>query len=201
MKTQFDTTHSTTFIEFAKVRVPARFLIGRENTGFRLIMQNFNHERWVISVAACRMARLCYEEAFKWALDRRTFGKRLVEHQLVRYKLAEMARQVEALYDNCERIAYAVSQGIPDFALGGQCGLLKVQASRTFEVCAREAQQIFGGNSIVREGRGRVVERLSREVRAQAIPGGSEEILLDFAIRQAVSKRDAARGKKKGARL
>ncbi len=67
----------------------------------------------------------------------------------------------------------------------GQCALLKVQASKTFEFCAREASQIFGGSSIVKEGRGKLVERMYREVRASAIPGGSEEILLDFAMRQA----------------
>jgi alkylation response protein AidB-like acyl-CoA dehydrogenase len=70
----------------------------------------------------------------------------------------------------------------------GQCALAKVQASKTFEYCAREASQILGGSSIVKEGKGKVIERLYRDVRASAIPGGSEEILLDFAIRQAVSK-------------
>ena len=75
-----------------------------------------------------------------------------------------------------------------DMDMGGQCALLKVQASKTFEFCAREASQIFGGNSIVKEGRGKVVERLYREVRAAAIPGGAEEILLDFAMRQSASK-------------
>lgn len=98
-----------------------------------------------------------------------------------------MARQVESLYDTLERVAYQFSSGVPDQELGGQCALLKVQASYTFEFCAREASQIFGGSSIVREGRGKRVERMYREVRASAIPGGSEEILLDLAIRQAVA--------------
>ena len=142
----------------------------------------------MISAGTCRQARLCYEEAIKFALTRKTFGKPLVSHQVIRYKLAEMARQVESLHDNVERVAYQFSQGVPDFALGGQCALLKVQASKTFEFCAREASQIFGGSSIVKEGRGKVVERLYRDVRASAIPGGSEEILLDFAMRQAVAK-------------
>ncbi len=69
--------------------------------------------------------------------------------------------------------------------------MLKVQASKTFEYAAREASQIFGGSSIVREGKGKLVERMYREVRATAIPGGSEEILLDFAIRQVISKAQA----------
>jgi len=53
-----------------------------------------------------------------------------------------------------------------------------------FEYCAREAAQIFGGNSYIRGGQGEKVERLYREVRAMAIPGGSEEIMIDLAVRQ-----------------
>ncbi|KAJ9454640.1 putative medium-chain specific acyl-CoA dehydrogenase [Diplonema papillatum] len=185
MPTQFDSAHSTTFVTFTNVRVPADCLIGEENHGFKYLMVNFNHERFVLAVEALRSARVCYAEAFKHALVRKTFGKRLVDHQIVRFKLAEMARMVEALQDFTERIAFAFSSGVPDHELGIQCALLKVQATKTFEHCAREASQIFGGSSIVKEGKGVIVERLYRRVRATAIPGGSEEILLDFAMRQA----------------
>lgn len=188
METQFDTSHSTTWVELDNVRVPASHLIGEEGMGFMYIVHNFNHERFIIAVAACRAARTCYEEALKHSLHRRTFGKRLCDHQVIRAKLAEMVRQIECLQDNVERIAFAFAQGVSDHKLGGQCSLLKVQASKTFEFCAREASQIFGGSSIVKEGSGKVVERLYREVRASAIPGGSEEILLDFAMRQVVAK-------------
>jgi alkylation response protein AidB-like acyl-CoA dehydrogenase len=51
---------------------------------------------------------LCFEQAFKYALTRETFGKPLVSHQIIRYKLAEMARQIESLFDNVERVAYQV---------------------------------------------------------------------------------------------
>jgi len=71
-----------------------------------------------------------------------------------------------------------------------------VQASKTFEYCAREAVQIYGGSGIVKEGRGKKVERLYREVRGIAIPGGSEEILLDFAIRSA--ERQGRKAEKQG---
>ena len=63
--------------------------------------------------------------------------------------------------------------------------MLKVLGSRTFELCAREASQIVGGSSYVAEGQGRMVERLYREVRGTAIPGGSEEVMIDLAMRQA----------------
>ena len=62
----------------------------------------------------------------------------------------------------------------------------EAQATVTFEFCAREASQIFGGLSYSRGGQGAKVERLYRDVRAYAIPGGSEEIMLDLSIRQAL---------------
>ena len=156
-------------------------------------LYNFNHERFVISAATCRAARVCYEEAIEYALTRKTFGKRLVDHQVIRAKLADMARQIECLQDFVERVAYQYKMGVPDMKMGAQCAFLKVQASRTFEFCAREASQIFGGSAIVREGRGRIVERLYREVRASAIPGGSEEILSDVAMRMSIAQATKAK--------
>ena len=64
-----------------------------------------------------------------------------------------------------------------------------------FEFCAREASQIFGGSAIVQEGKGATIERLYRSVRTAAIPGGSEEILLDFSMRQIIGPPEK---KKKG---
>ena len=60
-------------------------------------------------------------------------------------------------------------------------GLLKVMASQTMEYCAREASQILGGASYLRDNR---VERIYREVRVNAIGGGSEEIMRDLASRE-----------------
>jgi len=187
METQFDTCHGTTFITLDNVFVPERNLIGEEGKGFKYLLFNFNHERFVISASTCRFARLCYTESLKYAVRRKTFGKALSDHQMIRWKLAEMLRQVEALHDYNERIAFQYTSGVEDHRLGAQCALLKVMASKTFEYCAREASQIFGGSSIVKEGQGMLVERLYREVRAQAIPGGSEEVLLDLAARQAIA--------------
>jgi len=188
METQFDSCNNTTFITFDDVKVPAENLIGSENQGFLLTLVNFNHERFIVAASACRLARLLYEDAIKYTLSRETFGKKLIQHQIIRYKLAEMARQIESLYDMVERIAYAFSRDVQDKHLGGQCALLKVNATKTLELCAREASQIFGGNSIIKEGLGKRVERIYRQVRANAIPGGSEEILLDFAMRQVAAQ-------------
>ncbi len=64
-------------------------------------------------------------------------------------------------------------------------GLLKVECTSAFEFCAREASQILGGASYLRQGKGALVERLVRELRVAVVGGGSEEILLDLAMRQA----------------
>merc|ERR1719321_1557979 len=72
-----------------------------------------------------------------------------------------------------------------DVKLGGMTALLKVQCTKVFEYCARESAQIFGGLSYTRGGLGEKVERLNREVRAMAVPGGSEEVMLDLGVRQA----------------
>ena len=69
--------------------------------------------------------------------------------------------------------------------IGGRMALLKVAATECMEYCAREATQIFGGRGYIRGSRASKVERLYREVRAMAIAGGSEEILIDLAVRQA----------------
>ena len=125
----------------------------------------------------------------KYAHKRRTFGKKLIEHPVIRLKLAHMLRQIEASNAWLENMVYQC-QKMNDveamLKLGGAIAGLKAQATITFEFCAREASQIFGGLSYSRGGQGAKVERLYRDVRAYAIPGGSEEIMLDLSIRQSL---------------
>lgn len=178
----------TTYITFEDVKVPVENLIGKENHGFKYIMSNFNHERWGICVQSCRFARVCLEDAMAYAFKRKTFGKFLIEHPVIRLKLAHMARQVEATWSQIEQITYQMKMmnyAEQSKTLGGPIALCKAQSTQVFEYCAREAAQIFGGLAYTRGGQGERVERLYREVRAYAIPGGSEEIMLDLGIRMA----------------
>ncbi|KAF4672613.1 hypothetical protein FOL47_000301 [Perkinsus chesapeaki] len=178
----------TTFVEFNNVKVPVENIVGKENEGFKVIMYNFNHERWGFVVQAVRFSRLLYDVSFKYAQKRKTFGKPLIEHPVIRWKLAEMARQIEGAQGWMESLTHQLCTMPPKeaiFMLGGPLALCKVHCTKMFEYCAREASQIFGGNAYTRSGLGEVVERLYRDVRALAIPGGSEEIMLDLAVRQA----------------
>jgi alkylation response protein AidB-like acyl-CoA dehydrogenase len=95
----------TSFVTFDEVKVPIANLIGKENAGFGYVMHNFNHERWGFVVQANRFARVCYEEAFLYAHKRRTFGKKLIEHPVIRAKLADMIRQIDATHHQMVRAA------------------------------------------------------------------------------------------------
>ena len=168
----------TATLYFDEVRVPAANLIGTENEGFKVIMTNFNSERMGMAAAMEAYARVCLEEAVAWAMDRKTFGKRLADHQVIRHKIAQMKQQLNATQAYIRMCYESIEVGTPN---PGDIALLKVQASEVMEFCAREAMQILGGLGYMRGNR---VERIYREVRVNAIGGGSEEIMRDLATRQ-----------------
>ncbi|MEM9898303.1 MAG: acyl-CoA dehydrogenase family protein, partial [Pseudomonadota bacterium] len=160
------------------VKVPVDNLIGQENAGFLGIVNNFNMERLTMAAQALAFARVCIEDAAAWATERMTFGRPLIQKQVIRHKFADMLRRVNAgtaYLDNC---AWQVAQGQSPIAA---LSLLKVDATQTMEFCAREAMQILGGAGYIR---GQRIERIYREVRVMAIGGGSEEIMNDLAVRQ-----------------
>jgi len=168
----------TAALSFDNVKVPKENLIGEEGHGFAGIMYNFNSERIGMVTNCVAHARVCFEDALSWARLRETFGRRLADHQVIRHKFSEMARHIavtQAYLDQCAARVQAGESPVADLSL------LKVQATRTLEFCAREASQIIGGASYMR---GERVERIYREVRVNAIGGGSEEIMLDLASRQ-----------------
>lgn len=168
----------TATIYFDNVKVPADHLIGEEGHGFLVIMNNFNTERLGMIVQMEAYARVCLEEAASWAQQRKTFGKRLADHQVIRHKIADMKQRINACQAMIQHCTREIGEGGVN---AGDLAMLKVQCSHTMEFCAREASQILGGASYLRDNR---VERIYREVRVQAIGGGSEEIMRDLASRQ-----------------
>lgn len=97
---------------------------------------------------ANRFSRVCLEDAFRYAQRRKTFGKTLLEHPVIRWKLAEMARQIECTQAQLEHLTYqfkTMSKAEQNAHLAGDCALIKAHATKVFEYCAREAAQIFGG--------------------------------------------------------
>lgn len=168
----------TATVYFDDVEVPAENLIGQEGKAFVGLMRNFNAERLGIATTSNAFSMVCLEDALDWAQQRQTFGKPLVQHQVIRQKLSSMTQRIYSTQAWADRCTIALQNGQDD---AGEIALLKVHATQAFEFVAREACQILGGASYVRGSR---VERIYREVRPNAIAGGSEEIMLDLAARQ-----------------
>lgn len=168
----------TATLYFDDVRVPVENLLGEEGAGFSMIVNNFNAERIDMAAQSTAFGRACFDRALAWSRERETFGKPLSQHQVIRHKLVEMDRRINASQAWIELLAWRLNQGDDPVA---EIAEAKVNATLTFEFCAREAAQILGGASYLR---GEMVERLYREVRVQAIGGGSEEIMRDLASRQ-----------------
>ena len=168
----------TATLHFDDCRVPAENLIGEEGHGFRIIMQNFNSERIGMAASCTAYARVCLEEAMAYAKARKTFGKPIAQHQVIRHKIVDMAQKVAASQAMLELLAWRLGQGESSVA---EICMMKNQATQTMAFCASEAVQIFGGAGFMR---GVKVERIYREVKVNAIGGGTEEIMKDLASRQ-----------------
>jgi acyl-CoA dehydrogenase len=165
-------------IEFHDVTVPHDRLIGAENTGFAGLTPQFNVERLSSIAAALAMSRLCVAEAIAWCRRRQTFGKRLIDHQSVRHKLVDLVRLTRIAYAYLDQCVWRIQS--PELPVA-DIAMLKVQATRTLERCAREAMHLLGGAAYTGGSR---IERAYREARIFALGGGTEEILDDLAGRQ-----------------
>lgn len=174
---------NTTVVAFDDVQVPAENLVGAEGMGFGIMAAVMNGERLIGCAGALRAARMLLSEAIAFARQRVTFGKRLSDSQVIRHKFAQMARRVEASQAVLEALAFTMKNGAGPAEVGGPMALAKVECTTAHEYCAREASQVLGGASFLRQGKGQLVERLSREVRVNVVGGGSEEIMLDLAMR------------------
>lgn len=161
-----------------EVRVPARYLMGEENRGFLSIMGNFNYERITMIAIMLGMMKVCFDHSVAWAQARETFGKPLIRHQVIRHKLADMSARIDMIEAYLNQICWQANEGAMPVA---EISKAKFSASTALEFCASQAMQILGGAGYLR---GNPVERMYREVKVQAIGGGSEEIMRDLAVRQ-----------------
>lgn len=166
------------WLKFDNVEVPVGNLIGVENRGFAGLANQFNIERFSGIAATLAMTRTCVAEAVAFARERQTFGKRLIDHQVMRHKIVDMIQRLKVSYAFLDLLVWRFSQGETPVA---DLALLKIQATTTLEHCARESLQVLGGRAYTGGNR---VERIYREARIFVIGGGSEEILRDLAAKQ-----------------
>jgi acyl-CoA dehydrogenase len=165
-------------ISFDAVEVPVANLVGVENAGFAALAAQFNVERFSGIAATLAMTRVALAETIAWAKERRTFGARLADHQVIRHKLVAMIERLNVAYAALDVLVWRFQRGDEPVA---DLAMLKIQATSTLEHCARECLQILGGRAWAPGSR---VDRIHREARIFAIGGGPEEVLRDLAARQ-----------------
>jgi acyl-CoA dehydrogenase len=161
----------TAELVFADARVPAANLVGEEGTGFRQLMRNFQSERIGLAVHGYAIAGRCLDLALEWAGRRETFGRKLAQRQVIRHKLAEIARRADVAREYTLAVARRLQAG-EDMTL--QVSMAKNTAVEACEFAAYQALQIFGGAGYMRESE---VERHYRDARILAIGGGTTEIM------------------------
>jgi acyl-CoA dehydrogenase len=165
---------------------------------------NFNHERLTIACGVTRSSRVALSSAMGYVLKREAFGKPLIDQPVVRHRLAKAGAELEMLQAWVESFLYnmtKLSKEEADVKLGGLTALAKAKAGMVFNECAQTAVLLFGGNGYTRTGQGEIAEKLYREVMGARIPGGSEDVMLDLAVRQLVKQYQREAKKLEGSKL
>ena len=168
-------------LTFDDVRVPVENLVGEENGGFVLVMQQFVNERLGLTAQAFATAQRALALAAQYAKDRETFGQPLASRQVIRHKLVDMHRRTAAARAYAaQAFEQAVNGSTTDPAVIADAVLAKRQAVDAAEFVVHEAVQIFGGMGYMRESE---VERHYRDARILGIGGGANEVLNDLAAK------------------
>lgn len=156
---------------FTDVFVPTENRLGAEGEGFRGLMQTFDISRTVLGAAAVGAARAAYEYARDYARTRTQFGKQIIEHQAVAFRLADMAARIESARLMVLRAARAIDAGAP---AAGLAAMAKLQASETATFCTSAAVQTLGGWGYSRQY---PVEQWMRDAKLEEIEEGTSDIM------------------------
>ncbi|MFN7571146.1 MAG: acyl-CoA dehydrogenase family protein [Betaproteobacteria bacterium] len=160
----------TAQILFERVRVPDAYRIGEAGAGYKIALSSLEAGRIGIAAQSVGMARAAYEAARKYAHERSAFGKALIEHQAVAFKLAEMATRIEAARQLVWHAAALKDAGEPCLT---QACMAKLYASEMAERVCSDAIQIHGGYGYVADF---PVERIYRDVRVCQIYEGTSDV-------------------------
>jgi len=162
----------TGLIYFDEVRVPQRYRIGTEGSGFVYQMMQFQEERLWAAASCLQSLSNCVAWTVEWAQERKLFGAALADQQWVQFKLAEMKTEVESLraltYHACER--YVQGQDVTELA-----SMAKLKAGRLNRIVPDTCLQFWGGMGFTWENK---VARMYRDGRLASIGGGADEVMM-----------------------
>ena len=157
-------------IQLNELVVPEENRLGAEGQGYRIALANLEGGRIGVAAQAVGMARAAYEIALNYAQNRRSFGKTIIEHQAVAFRLADMATQIEAARQLVLHAAALRNQGLPCLK---EASMAKLFATEAAEGVCSDAIQTLGGAGYMSDFG---VERIYRAVRASKIYEGTNDI-------------------------
>ncbi len=157
-------------ILFNDVKVPKENRIGEDGFGFKFAMKTLAGGRIGIAAQALGIASGAYELALKYSKVRKAFGTEIMNHQIIQFKLADMATKIECSRMLCLKAAWEKDKNI-DYTLSSS--MAKVFSSETAMWTATEAVQIHGGYGFVKEYH---VERMMRDAKITQIYEGTSEV-------------------------
>ena len=176
----------TGLLFFDEVRVPQRYRIGAESSGFIYQMQQFQEERLWAAASCIQSLTNCIQWTVEYAQERKLFGASLADQQWVQFKLAELKTEVESLraltYQACEH--YVAGADVTEWAT-----MAKLKAGRLNRLVPDTCLQFWGGMGFTWDNK---VSRLYRDGRLASIGGGADEVMLGILTKMmGIAKRPA----------
>jgi len=157
-------------LAFKEVRVPVENLVGKEQEGFRQILNLFNRERITVAAQGTGLAQGALEHAIRHISKREQFGRKIASNQAIRFKIAELATLIEAGRALYYRAAWSIDSGQEDHAL---VAMAKWFCGQNAVTVAQEALQMHGGYGFLNEYD---IARFYRDSKIVEIYEGTKEI-------------------------
>ncbi|KAI9597418.1 acyl-CoA dehydrogenase/oxidase [Syncephalis fuscata] len=157
-------------ITFENVKIPDENRLGEVGQGFKIAMGAFDITRPLVAAGAVGLARRCLDESTRYALERRTMGQPIIQHQAIQFMLADMSIGIESARMMVWRSAWLRDQGKRNTYYAS---IAKALASEVANKSAADAVQIFGGNGFNTEY---PVEKLMRDAKIFMIYEGTSQI-------------------------
>lgn len=168
----------TALIQFEDMAIGSDCLLGREGEGYRLALMNLESGRIGIAAQSVGMAMAALDYATSYAKERKSFGKAIIDHQAVAFRLADMATRLEAARQLTLHAASLKDAGLPCLK---EASMAKLFASEAAERICSDALQTLGGYGYLKDY---PVERFYRDVRVCQIYEGTSDIQKIVIARQ-----------------
>jgi acyl-CoA dehydrogenase len=174
---------NTTDVLFEEVKVSAKNIVGAEGEGFKVAMRTFDRTRPWIAAGATGIIRRSLDESRKYALERKTFGVPIAQHQAIQFMLAEMAIAYESTRLLCHKAAWSIDEGKTDSIVSSYA---KAHGADAAMRVATDAVQIFGGYGYTKDY---PVEKLMRDAKLLQIYEGTSQIQRMVIARNILGER------------